>query len=154
MQRQNILQFSHQFLEQQRLNRGETSTVLSINLPIKWQGLEITIPEAKLLIQELEKQLFSLQQTTNSLQQGGAITNIVTTAIGMTAMVTGANLMLFPLLHRVGMMALISGVGLIGIGRVLGDGITQLGTNHQTLTATQMAADLDSLKMAMINTMV
>lgn len=148
MQSQDIVEFSEQFLQQQRINQAEIST----SLPIRWQGLDMTLSEAKLLIQELEKQHFSLKHTKNTLQQSGAITNIVTTAVGMSAMVTGANLMLFPLLHRVGMITMISGIGLISIGRIIGDGIIQLGTNHQIQTTQQIMADLDVLKMAIINT--
>ncbi|ERT08086.1 hypothetical protein M595_1863 [Lyngbya aestuarii BL J] len=117
--------------------------------PVTWKGIDMTVEEAEMVIRELEQQKLKLQHSMNRVQTGGEITSIASTALGLTAMVTGVALMAFPPTAIAGAITITSGAGTAGIGKMVGRGVTKLGTNTNTQVIEQIDYYIDSLKEAL-----
>ncbi|MEE3715327.1 hypothetical protein V2H45_01050 [Tumidithrix elongata RA019] len=111
----------------------------------------MTVEEAKLIIKEFEVQKLSLQKSMNNTQTGGEVTKLASTGAGLAAMVTGAALLLFPPTAIAGAITLASGVGAAGIGKMVGDGVSNIGTNSNSQAIEQIDNYIDSIKNAIIS---
>ena len=118
--------------------------------PVKWKGLSMSVNEAKMIIDMLEKEKLDYQQWMNNTQTGGEITKLASSGAGIAAMVTGAALLLFPPTAIAGAITLASGVAASQAGQMIGDGVSNIGTNANKQSIEQVDAYIDSLKNAII----
>jgi hypothetical protein len=146
MNLKNVIEFVNQLIEQHRVEIEERPEVT----PIKWEGIGMTVNEARLVIQKLEDKKVQYQKAINSTQAGGEITRLAAGGAGMTAIVTGAALVLFPPTAIAGIITLVSGIGAVGVGKAVGDGIREIGTNSNTQAIEQIDAYINSIKNAII----
>ncbi|MBD2187985.1 hypothetical protein [Pseudanabaena mucicola] len=147
MNREELVNFVQVLIEENRVEIGQRPRTT----PIRWKGIDMTIQEAKLIIQELESQKSELQLSMNKVQTGGEITKLASGGAGLAAMVTGAALMLFPPTAIAGAITLASGVGAAKIGEMVGDGVSDIGTNSNTQAIQQIDEYIDSIKNAIIS---
>jgi hypothetical protein len=108
----------------------------------------MTVEEAGLVIRSLEELKLKYQDRMNGAQTGGEITKVAVGGAGLAAMVTGSVLLLFPPTMLAGAIVLASGVGTIGVGEAVGDGVQRIGMNSNTQAVQQLDAYIDSLKNA------
>jgi hypothetical protein len=147
MNREELVSFVKNLIEANRVEIGQRPRAT----PIRWKGIDMTVQEAKLAIQELEFQKLELQSSMNNVQTGGEITKLATGGAGLAAMVTGVALMLFPPTAIAGAITLASGVGAAKIGEIVGDGVSDIGTNTNTQAIQQIDEYIDSIKNAIIS---
>lgn len=143
---QDIVEFVNQLIEQHRVEVGERPKVT----PVTWKGINMTVEEAKLAILRLEVERVHHQKAMNNTQLGGEITKLAAVGTGLAAMVTGAALMLFPSTALAGAVTLLSGIGAAGVGKVVGDGVKDIGTKSNVQDIQQIDAYIDSIKNAII----
>ena len=142
----NAIELINNMVEQHRVEIGQRPEVT----PVTWKGISMTIEEAKLAIQELESAKVQSQKAMNDMQTGGEITKLAIGGAGLAVIVTGTALMLFPPTSMAGAITLASGVGAAGISKVMGDGITDVGTNIGIQDTQQIDAYINSIKNAII----
>lgn len=143
---QDIVEFVNQLIEQHRVDVGEQPKVT----PVTWKGINMTIEEAKLAILQLEVERVHHQKAMNNTQLGGEITKLAAVGAGLAAMVTGVALMLFPSTALAGIVTLISGIGAVGVGNVVGDGVKDIGAKRNVQDIQQIDMYIDSIKNAII----
>lgn len=146
MNAMDIVELVNQMLERYRSEVGERPETT----PVSWKGINMTVEEAKLIIQELEAAKMKYQKAMNHTQVGGEITTIAAGSAGLAAITTGAALMLFPPTAIAGAITLIGGIGAAGVGKVVGDGVIKTGTNSNVQEIQQANAYIDSIKNAII----
>ncbi len=146
MNPKDAIELVSQLVEQHRVEVGARPETT----PVSWKGISMTVEEAKLVIQGLEATKAQHQKAMNNTHTGGEITKLATGGAGLAAMVTGAVLMIFPPTAIAGAITLASGIGAAGVGKVIGDGITDIGTNSNVQGIQQMDAYIDSIKNAII----
>ena len=146
MNLKDVIELVNQLIEQHRVEVGERPKVT----PVTWKGISMTFEEAKLVILGLEAAKVQYQKAMNSTQAGGEITKLAANGAGLAAMVTGAALLLFPPTALAGAITLVSGMGASGVGKVVGDGIKEIGTSSNVQAIQQMDAYIDSVKNAII----
>lgn len=147
MMHQETVSFVSNLIEKHRVEIGERPKTA----PVHWKGIDMSVEEAKFVIQEFEAQKLNLQKFMNNTQTGGEITKLASGGAGLAAMVTGAALLLFPPTAIAGAITLASGVGAAGIGQMIGDGVKDIGTNSNTQEIQQIDAYIDSIKNAIIS---
>lgn len=147
MNPQNIIALVNQIVEEHRSEIGERPKTT----PVTWKGISMTTAEAKLAIQKLEEAKLGYQKAMNSTQAGGEITKLATSGAGIGAMVVGAALMLFPPTALAGAITLASGAGAAGVGKVVGDGVREIGTMSNEQAVQQIDTYIDSIKNAIIS---
>jgi hypothetical protein len=143
---QEVVKLVSNLIEQHRVDIGERPNIT----PVTWKGISMTVEEAKLVIQGLEAAKLKYQSAMNNTQVGGEITILATGGTGLVAMVTGVALMLFPLTAIAGAATLVGGIGLAGVGKAVGDGVREIGTNSNVQALQQIEAYIDSIKNAII----
>jgi len=143
---ENIVGTVSDLIERHRVKIGSRPQTT----PVKWKGLSMSINEAKMIIDMLEKEKLDYQQWMNNTQTGGEITKLASSGAGMAAMVTGAALLLFPPTAIAGAITLASGVAASQAGQMIGDGVSDIGTNANKQSIEQVDAYIDSLKNAII----
>lgn len=119
-------------------------------MPVAWKGIHMTVEEAKMVIGELEQQKLQFQKSMNDTQTGGEITKLASTGAGLAAMATGAALLLFPPTAIAGVAVMAGGLGASEIGKMVGDGVSNIGTNSNTQSIQQIDYYINSLKDAII----
>jgi len=112
----------------------------------------MSVEEAKYVMEELEAQKLRLQTSMNNTQTGGEITKLASGGAGIAAMVVGIGLLLFPPTMLAGAVTLASGAGAAGVGKMVGDGVTNIGTNSNVQAIQQLDTYIDSIKNAIIAT--
>jgi hypothetical protein len=147
MMRQEIVGFVSNLIEMHRVEIGERPKTT----PVSWKGISMTVEEAKFVIQEFEARKLKLQKAMNNTQTGSEITKLASGGAGIAAMVTGAALLLFPPTALAGAITLASGVGAAGIGKMVGDGVKDIGTNSNIQAIQQIDVYIDSIKNAIIS---
>lgn len=147
MNREDVLELVHQMLEEHRIEVGGRLEAT----PVTWEGMSMTVEEAKLVIQRLEAAKPQYQKAGSSTHIGGKITKLASGGAGLAAVVTGAALMLFPATKTAGVVTLISGIGAAGVGKIVGDGVRDIGTHSNGQAVQQIDAYIDSLKNAVID---
>jgi hypothetical protein len=143
-----IFGFVSNLIEAHRVEIGQRPQIT----PVNWKGIDMTVEEAKLVIGEFEAQKLNRQKFMNNTQTGGEITKLASGGAGLAAMVTGAALLLFPPTAIAGAITLASGLGATGIGKMVGDGVKDIGINSNTQAIQQIDAYIDSIKNAIIAT--
>jgi hypothetical protein len=147
MKEPDILHFVEEILKRYRAEIFPRPELKSV----QWKGIGMSREEAKVIIKELEEQKLILQESMNKVQTGGEITNLASSGAGIAAMVTGATLLLFPPTAIAGVITLVSGAGTAGIGKMVGDGVKEIGKNSNTQKIKQIDDYIDSLKNAIID---
>ena len=146
MNAKELLEFIRQLIEQYRVEVGDRPDVM----PVTWQGLNMTIEEAKLVIQGLEDAKPKYQKAMNSTQAGGDITKLAAGGAGIAAMATGVVLTLFPPTTIAGLATIAAGAGTCGNGQAVGDGVKTIGTSSNNQAIEQIDAYIASIKNAII----
>lgn len=146
MNLKDAIELVNQMVEQHRIEVGNRPQVT----PVSWKGISMTVEEAKLVIDELQDTKVQFQEAMNKVQSGGDITNLAASGTGLAAMVTGVALMLFPPTAIAGAITLVSGVGVAGVGKAVGDGVKNIGTTSNTQVIQQIDVYIDSIKTAII----
>jgi hypothetical protein len=146
MNPKDIVGLVNQLIEQHRAKIGERPEVASVT----WQGIDMTVEEAKFVIRKLETEKMQFQKAMNSTQAGGEITKLATNGVGLAAMVTGAALLLFPPTAIAGAITLVSGIGAAGVGKTVGDSIKDIGTSSNVQAMQQLDVYINSIKNAII----
>lgn len=143
---QEAVNLVNTLIEQYRVDIGKRPNIT----PVTWKGISMTIEEAKVAIQGLEVAKLKYQSAMNNTQTGGEIAKLATGGAGLVAMATGVALMLFPPTAIAGAVTVISGIGLAGAGKVVGDSVGEIGTNSNVQALHQIDAYIDSIKNAVI----
>jgi len=146
MNLKDTIELVNQMVDQHRVEVGDRPEVT----PVSWKGISMTVEEAKLVIQGLEAAKVQCQKSMNNTQTGGDITKLAAGGVGLAAMVTGAALMLFPPTAIAGAITLASGIGAAGVGKAVGDGVKNIGTNSNVQAIQQTDTYIDSIKNAII----
>jgi len=146
MNLKDTIELVNQMVDQHRVEVGDRPEVT----PVSWKGISMTVEEAKLVIQGLEATKVQCQKAMNNTQTGGDITKLAAGGVGLAAMVTGAALMLFPPTAIAGAITLASGIGAAGVGKAVGDGVKNIGTNSNVQAIQQTDTYIDSIKNAII----
>jgi len=146
MNLKDTIELVNQMVDQHRVEVGDRPEVT----PVSWKGISMTVEEAKLVIQGLEAAKVQCQKAMNNTQTGGDITKLAAGGVGLAAMVTGAALMLFPPTAIAGAITLASGIGAAGVGKAVGDGVKNIGTNSNVQAIQQTDTYIDSIKNAII----
>ena len=141
---QQFVNFVRSLIQQYRVEIGQRPQ----NTPVTWKGIDMTVDEAKFVIRTLEQQKFKYQQAMNDTQTGGEITKLAAGGAGAVAMATGVALMLFPPTMLAGAIVLASGVGAAELGKMVGDGVTVIGTNNGLQAIQRTDTYIDSIKKA------
>jgi len=149
MQKDELVSFVNNLIETNRVEIGQCPRTT----PIKWKRIDMTVQEAKLVIREFESRKSELQSSMNNVQTGGKITKLASGGAGLAAIVTGAALMLFSPTAIAGAITLASGVGAAKIGEMVGDGVSDIGTNSNIQAIQQIDEYIDSIKNAIISTL-
>lgn len=123
---QEAVNFVHQLLDRHRIEMGKRPQLTLV----MWQGIDMSVEEAKLVIREFEAKRQQLQQTVKRRQMSGNITTWAVGGAGLIVMVVGAVLMLFSATMTAGLITLASGVATAGIGKLVGDRIKGNRTDH------------------------
>lgn len=139
-----VISLISQLIETHRVEVGYRPKVT----PITWEGIDMTVEEAKEAIHLLEGEKKRCQKSMNNTQAGGDITKLAVGGAGLATMVTGAALMLFPPTAIAGAITLASGVGATGVGQVVGEGVKDIGTSTNVQEIQQLNAYISSLKNA------
>lgn len=147
MNLQDVIELVNEMIEQHRIETGGRLGTT----PVTWEGISMTVKEAKLAIQKLEAVKAQHPKTMNKTQMGGEITKLAAIGAGLAAMVTGAVLMLFSPTAIAGVITFIAGIGAAGVGKIVGDGIKDIGSNNSVRGAQQIDAYIDSIKNAIID---
>lgn len=145
----DCIAFVNSLIEEYRVNIGGRPTTT----PVRWNGIPMSVPEAKMVIQKLEEEKLIYQEQMNNSQTGGEITKLASGGAGLAAMVTGVALLLFPPTAMAGAITLASGIGASKIGEMVGDGVKDIGTNHSLQSISQIDQYIQSIKDAMIASM-
>jgi len=143
---ENIAQRVSDLIEKHRVEIGSRPKTT----PVKWKGFSMSVNEAKMIIDVLEKEKLDYQKWMNNTQTGGEITKLAASGAGVAAMVTGAALCLFPPTAIAGAITLASGVAASQAGQMIGDGVSNIGTNANKQSIEQIDSYIDSLKNAII----
>ncbi|MFZ4792236.1 MAG: hypothetical protein ACOYMW_15330 [Candidatus Competibacteraceae bacterium] len=117
-------------------------------MPVRWACIDMTVDEANLVIREFQDLQLRYQQSMNNTQTGGDITQLATGGAGLVAILTGIALLCFPPTAAAGAIVILSGVGTVGVGRAVGDGINKIGTNHGEQNIQQINTFIASIKDA------
>lgn len=142
----SFIEFVNSLIENYRVQIGGRPRVT----PVSWSGIDMSVEEAKMVIRELEKQKLLAQESMNNAQTGGEITKLASGSAGLAAMITGAALLMFPPTAIAGAITLASGVGASGLGQMIGDGVQEIGTNHNVQSIHQLDQYIQSIKDAII----
>jgi hypothetical protein len=143
------ISFVNDLIEKHRIEIGDRPATT----PVAWRGLNLTIEEAKFLINELEAKKKRHQEIMNGTQTGGEITSLATQSAGLLAMMTGVALLLFPPTAIAGAAVLVSGAGTTGIGKMVGQGIQDIGEKSNQQIIRQIDDYISSLKNSLIATL-
>ncbi|MDM9384365.1 hypothetical protein QUB80_27210 [Chlorogloeopsis sp. ULAP01] len=112
----DVIELVNQMVEQHRVGVGDRPDIT----PVAWNGINMTVEEAKLVIGGLEAAKVRYQKAMNNTQTGGDITKLASSGAGLAAIVTGAALTLFTPTAIAGAIILVSGIGAAGVGKVVG----------------------------------
>jgi hypothetical protein len=147
MVQQDIVGLVNSLIETHRVRIG----IRPKTTPVAWKGIHMTVEEAKMVIEKLQVDKLNCQEWMNNTQTGGEITTLASAGAGMAAMITGAALLLFPPTAIAGVITLASGIGAASIGKMVGDGVSNIGINSNTQDIQQIDSYIDSLKNAIIS---
>lgn len=142
----DAVKFVNQMLQQHRIEVDKRPEIT----PVSWKGISMTVEEAKLMIHGFESEKIKYQKDMNNAQTGGEITTLATGGAGLAAITTGIALMMFPPTAIAGAITLVGGIGAAGVGKAVGDGVKNIGTNSNVQAIQQIDAYIDSIKNAII----
>lgn len=118
--------FVNQLLDRHRIEM-EKRPKLTL---VMWQGIDMSVEEAKLVMREFEAKRQQLQQSLNRRKMRGNITTWAISGAGLIVIIVGAVLMLFSATMTAGLITLASGMAVAGIGKLVGDRIKGNRTDH------------------------
>ena len=108
----------------------------------------MTVAEAEWVIRKLETEKRMRQRLNSHTQIGGELTQLASNGAGLTAIATGAVMVLFPPTTVAGFMTLVGGLVAVELGQAVAKGVRAIGSVGRMEEIQHIDTWIDSLTMA------